>query len=47
MMREEIFTDRETLEKYIDLDTLCLTQKEKEELMDMLYMYKKSFRLEG
>ena len=25
------FTDGEIMEKYIDLETLCLTQKEKEE----------------
>ena len=30
-------TDREILEKYIDLDKLCLTHKEKEEVKDMLY----------
>ena len=30
-------TDREILEKYIDLDKSCLTDKEKKEVMDMLY----------
>ena len=29
-------TDREILEKYIDLEKLCLTDTEKEEVMDML-----------
>ena len=28
-------TDREILEKYINLDNTCLTEKEKEEIMDM------------
>ena len=36
-------TDREILEKYIDLDTLYLNQKEKEELIDMFYKYKEAF----
>ena len=30
-------TDREILEKYINLDNTCLTEKEKKEVMDMLY----------
>ena len=30
-------TDKEILEKYVDLDTSCLSQKEKEELIDILY----------
>ena len=32
--------DREILEKYINLDNTFLTEKEKEEIMDMLYKYK-------
>ena len=32
-------TDRKIMEKYIDLETSCLTQKENEELIDMLYKY--------
>ena len=40
-MREEI----QQIEKYIDLNTLCLNQKEKEESMDMLYKYKETFSL--
>ena len=28
--------DREMLEKYINLENTCLTEKEKEEIMDML-----------
>ena len=38
-------TDREILEKYIDIEKSCLTDKEKKELMDMLYKYKKAFSL--
>ena len=34
--------DRETLEKYIDLDNTCLTEKE---IMDILYKYKEVFSL--
>ena len=30
-------TDREILEKYINLDNTCLTEREKREVMDMLY----------
>ena len=38
-------TDREILEQYINLDNMCLTEKEKEEVMDMLYKYKEAFSL--
>ena len=38
-------TDREILEKYINLDKMFLTEKEKEEVMDMLYRYKEAFSL--
>ena len=38
-------TDREILEKYIKLDNTCLMEKEKEEIMDMLYKYKEIFSL--
>ena len=37
-------TDRELLEKYINLDNTCLTEKEKE-VWDMLYKYKEAFSL--
>ena len=40
-------TDRELLQKNIDVDTSCLTQKERERLMDMLYRYKEAFSLRG
>ena len=38
-------TDKEILEKYIDLEMLCLNKKEKVEVMDMLYKYKEVFSL--
>ena len=33
-------TDREVLEKYINLENTCLTEREKKEVRDMLYKYK-------
>ena len=38
-------TDKEILEKYIDLDNSCLTKEEKNEVMDMLYEYRDTFSL--
>ena len=38
-------TDKEILDKYIDLDNLCLSKEEKREVMDMLYIYREAFRL--
>ena len=38
-------TDREILEKYIDLRTSCLNKEEKVKVMDMLYKYKEAFSL--
>ena len=38
-------TDREILEKYIDLEKCCVTEKENKEVMDMLYKYKEAFSL--
>ena len=43
--KRKYMTDREILEKYINLDNTCLTEKEKEEGMDMLYKYKEAFSL--
>ena len=37
--------DTEILEKYIYLEKSCLTDREKKEVMDMLYEYKEAFRL--
>ena len=38
-------TDREILEKYIELEMSCLNKKEKVEVMDLLYKYKEAFSL--
>ena len=38
-------TDKEILEKYIDLDKSCLIKEEKKEVMDMLYKYRDAFSL--
>ena len=43
---EKIYiTDRKILEKYIDLEKSCLTERERKEVMDMLYKYKGAFSL--
>ena len=38
-------SDREILDKYVDLDKSCLTDEEKKQVMDMLYKYKDTFSL--
>ena len=38
-------SDEEILRKYINLDSTCLSRKEKEEVMDMLYQYMDAFSL--
>ena len=38
-------TDKEIIERYIDLDKSCLTQEEKKEVMTILYKYKDTFSL--
>ena len=38
-------TDKEILDKYINLDNSCLNKEEKKVLMDMLYRYKEAFSL--
>ena len=43
MDKRKYMADREILEKYINLDNTCLTEKENEEIMDMLYRYKEAF----
>ena len=43
-MRRNV-TDRELLEKYINLNTSCLNQEKKEEIMDILYKNKQTFSL--
>ena len=40
-------SDEEILRKYINLDNTCLSRKEKEEVVDMLYQYKDAFSLRG
>ena len=38
-------TDQEILNKYIHSEKLCLTEKEKKQVMEMLYKYKEVFSL--
>ena len=38
-------TDREILEKYVDLKISCLNKEEKVKVMDMLYKYKEAYSL--
>ena len=38
-------TDREILEKYVDLKNSCLSKEEKVKVLDMLYKYKETFSL--
>ena len=38
-------SDREILDKYVDLDKSCLTDIEKKQVMEMLYKYKDTFSL--
>ena len=38
-------SDREILEKYIDLENFCLTKWEKREMKDLIYEYKDAFSL--
>ena len=38
-------THQELLDKYIDLEKSCLTEKEKKEVIEMLYRYREAFSL--
>ena len=38
--KKKYITDREILDKYIDLDKSCLTKAEKKEVRELLYEYK-------
>ena len=38
-------TDREILDKYVNLDNSCLTKVEKEWVRDLLYQYKDAFSI--
>ena len=40
-------TDREILDKYVNLDNSCLTKIEKTQVRDLLYKYKDAFSLRG
>ena len=40
-------TDKEILDKHINLDNSCLTDREKTEVRDLLYEYKDTFSLRG
>ena len=40
-------TYQEILDKYIDLESSCLTKEEKKEVMEMLYKCKEPFSLRG
>ena len=39
-------TDREILEKYVNLNNSCLNKQEKIKVMDTLYKYREAFSLE-
>ena len=38
-------SDKEILDKYVDLDKSCLTDPKKKQVMDVLYKYKDAFSL--
>ena len=38
-------SDKEILDRYVDLDKSCLTDEEKKQVMDMLYKYKDALTL--
>ena len=45
MDKRKHMTDREILDKYVNLDNSCLTKVEKEQVRDLLYQYKDAFSL--
>ena len=45
MDKRKYMTDREILDKYVNLDNSCLTKVEKEQVRDLLYQYKDAFSL--
>ena len=45
MDKRKHMTDREILDKYVNLDNSCLTKVEKEQVRDLLYQYKDTFNL--
>ena len=40
LMKRKYMTDKETLDKYINLKDSCLDEKESNQVMEMLYEYK-------
>ena len=44
-VKRKYMTVRENLDKYIDLDSSCLTKEEKKEIMEMLHKYIETFSL--
>ena len=42
---KENMSDREIIEKYVDLENTCLTDRKRNQVMDMLYKYKEAFSL--
>ena len=45
MDKRKYMSDREIVDKYIDLNNTCLQEEEKEEVVDILYKYKEAFIL--
>ena len=45
MDKRKHMTDREILDKYVNLDNSCLTKAEKEQVRDLLHQYKDAFSL--
>ena len=45
MDERKYMTDREILDKYMNLDNSCLTKMEKEQVKDLLYQYKDALSL--
>ena len=45
MDEKKYMSDREILEKYIDLSNTCLLEEEKEEVINMFHKYKDAFSL--
>ena len=45
MDKRKHMTDREILDKYVNLDNSCLTKVEEEQVRDLLYQYKDAFSL--
>ena len=45
MDKRKYMTDREILDRYVNLDNSCLTKIEKKQVRDLLYQYKDAFSL--